>query len=612
MAASKVLGLGPSSSLGLLDVVPAVGTLCVALPMYVATAFPSVPGGDSGELIAEACKAKGGVAHPPGYPLYLLLLQAAFKLEVLDGLTPAYIANVENALFAAVAAASITHFVYLYTNKANAFAAIASGLMFAFAPLTWEYAAGAEVFALNNMLLAVLFVLCAVFKRSHSIFAASAGALICGLALEGPADETSPPLTDSTTPSTTTRPASTEPTATPEQRALDDLLLLTFLHYLVCFNSLANLPLYMSGVVISSYGNALLDTLPPNSVLLSYTDINWNSVRYLQECEKKRPDVTHLNFQLMPYSWYSRQHDLYPGITFPPLIQGVSTERGSKGFEQLTRRFVMQNMYALNMYLDLHAVVCHCDISIDPVTCRTERIGTGQRRVLQWVLRDAARDAVEDPRAEKVVIVPRGHRDADPVPRMPTYSTWNKESKALFRMYNQSFALAHSAKYPAGSWEYVARKIYFDGLYQKALHSLQYWIDRTAKKGKDVTYDDLDGYMFGLRDIVKALNGIYHIALPNLALTYVRYHGALVLAERQPARDLPISKQLVHDVKVEAVRISNEFLELSPKDKDIEVFQTFVDTVDNPEATAAEASAKKVKKTKKKKARPHQVVEEEL
>ncbi|RLO02720.1 hypothetical protein DYB28_009903 [Aphanomyces astaci] len=180
---AKVLGVPSSSSVGLLDVLPAVGTFCVALPMYVATAFPSVPGGDSGELLAEACKAKGGVAHPPGYPLYLLLLQAAFKLELFHGLTPAYIANLENALFAAIATAAITHFVYLYTNKTNAFAAIAGGLMFAFTPLTWEYAVGAEVCALNNMLLAILFVLCAVFKRSHSIAAASLGALICGLAL---------------------------------------------------------------------------------------------------------------------------------------------------------------------------------------------------------------------------------------------------------------------------------------------------------------------------------------------------------------------------------------------------------------------------------------------
>ncbi|RQM10949.1 hypothetical protein B5M09_008453 [Aphanomyces astaci] len=349
-----------------------------------------------------------------------------------------------------------------------------------------------------------------------------------------------------------------------------------------------------SGVVMSSYGNALLDTLPPHSVLLSYTDINWNSVRYLQECEHKRPDVTHLNFQLMPYSWFSRQHDLYPGITFPQLIQGVSTERGSKGFEQLMRRFVMQNMYAINMYLDLHAV-------------NESALG-------------------KDGYYNGFYVTPHGmlwkiHEQK----KMPTYAKWNKESKTLFQMYNQSFALAHSAKYPDGSWEYVARKIYFDGLYQKALHSLQYWIDRTAKKGKDVTYDDLDGYMFGLRDIVKALNGIYHVAIPvqcvtyprkdivkNLALTYLRYHGALVLAEHQPQRDLPISKQLIHDVKVEAVRISNEFIELSPKDKDLEVFQTFVDTADDPEA--ATAAAKKAKKSskKKKKARPHQVVDEEL
>ncbi|KAF0698386.1 Aste57867_10988 [Aphanomyces stellatus] len=796
LALSAMSKLG--SSLGPLDVLPALGTLCVAFPLYAATAFPSVAGGDSGELVAEACQAKGGIAHPPGYPLYLLLVQAALKLEW-ENFTPAYIANLENALFAAIAASCITHFVYLYTNKTYGYASIAAGLMFAFSPLTWEYAAGAEVFALNNMLLTMLFVLCAVFKRSSSVFAAFAGALICGLALSNqhtailfevpmiawmlwhgrhvfrwhhvffmgllfvagltpylhlmevsktpskgswgnatswmgllrhlvreefgtfklspikPTNLTETPLERgliylqdareqfigvgfilaliglwradnpdaANTPATTENatPASTQEAASPvpiaaaepylgtslEQRSLDDLLLLTLLHYLVCFNALANLPLYVpltrsiesrfwmqpnivialflgigfarvhanikkntpswfpswsarsaiitftmvlvgsqiwthypasnhskSGVVISSYGQALLDTLPQNAVLLSYTDINWNSVRYLQVCEKKRPDVTHLNFQLMPYSWFARQHDLYPGITFPPLIQGVNTERGSKGFEQLMRRFVMQNMYTLNMYMDLHAV-------------NESALG-------------------KDGYYNGMYVTPHGmlwkiHEQK----KMPTYSQWNKDSKTLFRMYNQSFALAHSAKYPVGSWEYVARKIYFDGLYQKALHSLQYWIDRTAKKGKDVTYDDLDGYMFGMRDIAKALNGIYHLALPaqcvtyprkdivkNLALTYVRYHGALVLAERQPERDLPISKQLVYDVKVEAVRISNEFLELSPNDKDIEVFQSFVDNVDNPEGPTEPAKTKKPKSGKKKKQRPHQVAEEEL
>ncbi|RHY17193.1 hypothetical protein DYB30_000293 [Aphanomyces astaci] len=201
---------------------------------------------------------------------------------------------------------------------------------------------------------------------------------------------------------------------------------------------------------------------------------------------------------------------------------------------------------------------------------------------------------------------------------MPTYAKWNKESKTLFQMYNQSFALAHSAKYPHGSWEYVARKIYFDGLYQKALHSLQYWIDRTAKKGKDVTYDDLDGYMFGLRDIVKALNGIYHVALPVKYSLLFSVQRDVTVSQVQcvtyPRKDIVknLALTLIHDVKVEAVRISNEFIELSPKDKDLEVFQTFVDTADDPEA--ATAAAKKAKKSskKKKKARPHQVVDEEL
>ncbi|CAE7309013.1 unnamed protein product, partial [Symbiodinium sp. KB8] len=39
----------------------------VAWVVFAGTAFPGVAGGDSGELLAEACL--GGVPHPPGYPL---------------------------------------------------------------------------------------------------------------------------------------------------------------------------------------------------------------------------------------------------------------------------------------------------------------------------------------------------------------------------------------------------------------------------------------------------------------------------------------------------------------------------------------------------------------
>ena len=42
-----------------------------ALALYVATLHPGLPAGDSGELVAVA--ATGGVAHPPGYPLWTML-----------------------------------------------------------------------------------------------------------------------------------------------------------------------------------------------------------------------------------------------------------------------------------------------------------------------------------------------------------------------------------------------------------------------------------------------------------------------------------------------------------------------------------------------------------
>ena len=42
-----------------------------ALALYVATVARSLPAGDSGELITAA--ATLGVAHPPGYPLYIWL-----------------------------------------------------------------------------------------------------------------------------------------------------------------------------------------------------------------------------------------------------------------------------------------------------------------------------------------------------------------------------------------------------------------------------------------------------------------------------------------------------------------------------------------------------------
>ena len=50
----------------------------VLVPVYLVyylTLFPSVPGGDSGELLGNACI--GGISHPPGYPTFSLLSKMA-------------------------------------------------------------------------------------------------------------------------------------------------------------------------------------------------------------------------------------------------------------------------------------------------------------------------------------------------------------------------------------------------------------------------------------------------------------------------------------------------------------------------------------------------------
>jgi len=70
-----------------------------------------------------------------------------------------------------------------------------------------------------------------------------------------------------------------------------------------------------SGWIMHTYGEAMLDALPQNSLLLSHTDLDWNPTRYLRECEWKRrdtyagnrPDVTHLNFQMIAYPWFAHQ-----------------------------------------------------------------------------------------------------------------------------------------------------------------------------------------------------------------------------------------------------------------------------------------------------------------
>ena len=66
-----------------------------------------------------------------------------------------------------------------------------------------------------------------------------------------------------------------------------------------------------------NYARAILEPLPVNAVLLINYDMQWTAVRYMQQCEGLRSDVTAINLSMMTYQWWRHKHHFYPHLTFP-------------------------------------------------------------------------------------------------------------------------------------------------------------------------------------------------------------------------------------------------------------------------------------------------------
>lgn len=204
---------GPTDEPGLQHRPPWLMSACVfvfLLFVYMQTAFRSVPGGDTGELLVAACN--GGVAHPPGYPTFTILAALSRRVGALiaPATTVAFRVAVLSAACGALAGVFIFLTVCLLTS--NPWAAAFAALGFGLTPTVWLYSIQGEVFALNNcfvgaiayLVTAFFFKLGALnrlrawssgnilagFKKRYVesvtgkvIFAARAGAFVCGLAL---------------------------------------------------------------------------------------------------------------------------------------------------------------------------------------------------------------------------------------------------------------------------------------------------------------------------------------------------------------------------------------------------------------------------------------------
>lgn len=144
--------------------------------VYGWTLWPSIAGGDNGELVGAACSL--GIIHPPGYPLFTML---GHLFTYLPWGSPALRINLASVATQLVAWA----IMYLACRRLTTHKWLAWSLptLFAFSTLIWRYAVHAEVFALNNLFISLFvwqLIICVQEQRPKKAYLL---AFLFGLAL---------------------------------------------------------------------------------------------------------------------------------------------------------------------------------------------------------------------------------------------------------------------------------------------------------------------------------------------------------------------------------------------------------------------------------------------
>jgi hypothetical protein len=160
-----------SLSKSLLKSFPQVLLVFSLLLIYLNVLAPGLTwandGSDGGDLIAAA--ATGGVAHPTGYPLYLLL---ARLFQYLPVGSLAFRTNLMSALATALAAGLLYSIVTVHLSATRPVqywpAGMAAGYAFGLAPLIWSQAVITEVYALQALLtLLILYLYTRPASHAH-------------------------------------------------------------------------------------------------------------------------------------------------------------------------------------------------------------------------------------------------------------------------------------------------------------------------------------------------------------------------------------------------------------------------------------------------------------
>ncbi|MCX5748038.1 MAG: DUF2723 domain-containing protein [Proteobacteria bacterium] len=150
-------------------------TIAVAI-LYVATSSPYIVDGDNAEFAALA--GRSGAAHPPGYPLYLLWLRATAWIP---GSSIAHTSAIGTAVLG-VLGVWVLHRACRAWGASPLAATLAAG-MYATAPIVMGTSTSAEVFALNQLVVATILWLVATAGPLRGARRTIALAAVAGLGL---------------------------------------------------------------------------------------------------------------------------------------------------------------------------------------------------------------------------------------------------------------------------------------------------------------------------------------------------------------------------------------------------------------------------------------------
>ncbi len=136
------------------------------LGLYLRTLAPGLLFGDAGEFQVAAWQL--GLAHPTGYPLYLIMGSIWQHLLAIFGLSPAYALNLLSAFFGAAAVALLYLWMIQWLQSPRAvrrLAALFTAILFAINFTFWSQNLIAEVYTLHTLLILLIFAVASHLLR---------------------------------------------------------------------------------------------------------------------------------------------------------------------------------------------------------------------------------------------------------------------------------------------------------------------------------------------------------------------------------------------------------------------------------------------------------------